>query len=1623
MDIIKYKDVELFTEEAKILYELEKRFGQSFSVVDAFDYNVWMRKTGSLFRVDKNYIIGIEIEGPFEDKFPDKMPPSVKNDESYFYDLVQIHEQKFRPKRKKDIEGIPDGIELEKLKDLSIGELLSSLSNLEELSLISSPVSLIQEIFQQKLSIKKLTISYANIASILESIENLTQIQELRMQGNDLIYLPDTIGNLSSLRILSITHNKLLTLPKSIGNLKLLEELDLEQNKIESLPDSIGSLIYLKILNLEENQLKELPNSIGDLKALKTLSLIRNDLSKLPDSIGNLSSLESFHINGNRIAYFPSTIKNLKSLKDVRIWGNNISEDLIKNISEKTEEFGREYHVVNPMKFIDYPWESLKEESQYVKVHGKKILVKDVLNLRNLGITSFDEIEGLQSLKNLKKLDLFSNQISEIKNLETLENLEELDISFNQISEITGLDKISNLKVLNLSSNKIREIKNLEKLTDLEDLDFCFNQIKEIKGLDNLTNLKVLFLAQNRYRKIKGLEHLVNLKHLTLDLLNDMKLEGLQNLNNLEQLGFHFSAHFHDFFNELGGIDYERGHVFKPHRIVEYCKINQKSLDVKELEKELKNEEKNKTTFIILEELANKGNIEAKRLYLRELARKISIGDPIIVSVYSEDNEIKSIYKSEIANLMNQEKFFEFLNRICEEIHFTFENMLEFTSNDTKIKKSRFKWIDGISLKNIFSAYCFFHKDLMDDWEFPRYSYNQKSFYKFLWKTIREKIDFNETKINMTFVGDLFKIIKIPLKYCDGGYYYLYTQGEYVIEEEEYYYLFKECGFIEEIIAPLTKRILNNPELKEVFINQFNEFIEANERYIVFRLFYVLLENITQDDLTQIFEKSNLNIIDIILEEGALSEPIYSLLDSVGDSISPLVKQYIVNVINDHNYEKLFAMIKNYLLGHLNKKNFLFLITNEQANLFDELIKGIKDLKKESEIFEVPIIPEYIINNSTELIIQKIKKVLQAGDQETCVALIRLGMINHLKEKELKVLFKDFGKEILLSIIKTIDQYYDIDWIFSFLEEFNEIISKSLYHLIIQLIQKNDAENFSALSKWMIGYLNIEDLKSLITDPEINLIGRIIKEEYFAFSNLLDSLEESNFIDLIDVIFNSIFKAISNDFEADWIWDREEALFKSFPFKFHHILIKKICEIIHRGKFIDIKVLKLAGLLEILDEEDIILILDNPELLFLENIIKALGNDEFYEWICEGGWWGYNFFKKLHKADSVSLNLKIIEIIKNCTAYDLFTILTSEPIDFIKREDLISLIENSNIDLIEKFIETLKVAEEKVPDHYDDIIWYINWLHKLFVPFKSNIKIKNKVMKILERDNIKDFIAITRLRWFEYFNFEDLNYLINDSKVKLLEKIRNNIEKLNTNDLVGILFNIYTYFTDENFFQFFNSLPMDFRYSFPKSLIELIYRSRNRELKNYAFSLLRILGNSQDLEKLDYITLEGEIFLIRDNTLNIRDRKLIDIMRLRGLNHLTNLKKLSLRSNMILEINGLDSLESLEILDLGWNHILEINGLNSLKLLKTLDLSFNQISEIKGLESLINLKSLNLDRNRLTEIKGLESLISLQYLKIYHSGMSGELIQKLGGIDLGNAKDPQKFVEYCRKMKENEKKE
>ena len=112
-----------------------------------------------------------------------------------------------------------------------------------------------------------------------------------------------------------------------------------------------------------------------------------------------------------------------------------------------------------------------------------------------------------------------------------------------------------------------------------------------------------------------------------------------------------------------------------------------------------------------------------------------------------------------------------------------------------------------------------------------------------------------------------------------------------------------------------------------------------------------------------------------------------------------------------------------------------------------------------------------------------------------------------------------------------------------------------------------------------------------------------------------------------------------------------------------------------------------------------------------------------------------------------------------------------------------------------------------------------------------------------------------------------------------------------------------------------------------------------------------------------------------DDGLDLTNMQIVDIKPLSSLN---NLKSLTLRDNHIKDISALVHLTNLKYLNLSDNKIEDITPLKLLRKLTYLDLENNQIQEVTSLASLRELETLKLTNNNIRDVRALSSLKNLK---------------------------------------------
>ena len=165
----------------------------------------------------------------------------------------------------------------------------------------------------------------------------------------------------------------------------------------------------------------------------------------------------------------------------------------------------------------------------------------------NCSVNSISTIKNIDHFIHLRALDLSSNHILTIGNtLETLINLRDLNLANNSIVKIEGLDLMPYLFKLNLHGNQIPKIENLNhgNFQNLKHLDLGGNNLSRVENLTQLPNLTTLDLSRNEIisaEELAFVSQLIELKigRNKLDNLVEFgrSLVGLSNLKGLKVSG------------------------------------------------------------------------------------------------------------------------------------------------------------------------------------------------------------------------------------------------------------------------------------------------------------------------------------------------------------------------------------------------------------------------------------------------------------------------------------------------------------------------------------------------------------------------------------------------------------------------------------------------------------------------------------------------------------------------------------------------------------------------------------------------------------------------------------------------------------------------------------------------------------------------------------------------------------------------------------------------------------------------------------------------------------------------------------------------------------------------------
>ena len=265
---------------------------------------------------------------------------------------------------------------------------------------------------------------------------------------------------------------------KGLEVLTNLKWLNLSHNQISDMK-RVEELINLEYLDLEGNQISEI-EGLENLVKLKELRLARNRITGIR-GLENLTNLKKLCLGHNRITELKG-LENLTKLDELWLDENPIRKDEWHRAFQRVwdGEWQEEYVLTwdNAQYIVNYCRRKKNGEIPQVTVRGETYYAYYYRALLYLGKDGeFDPIDLAEFfIDDNDATSYYAKKYYDYDESGLRLDLNSLAIA--DIKEIEGLETLSNLKILNLRNNLITEIKDLESLSNLKILDLRDNPIK-----------------------------------------------------------------------------------------------------------------------------------------------------------------------------------------------------------------------------------------------------------------------------------------------------------------------------------------------------------------------------------------------------------------------------------------------------------------------------------------------------------------------------------------------------------------------------------------------------------------------------------------------------------------------------------------------------------------------------------------------------------------------------------------------------------------------------------------------------------------------------------------------------------------------------------------------------------------------------------------------------------------------------------------------------------------------------------------------------------------------------------------------------------------------------------------
>ena len=346
---------------------------------------------------------------------------------------------------------------------------ISELSELKELNISNTLINDLSPIR----NLNKLKILNCNGTPInsLESLRYITNLKELNCSST-LIENIDVLANLKSISDLDLSKSNVIQLD-AMSNLKNLIHLNISGTKVADLKP-INNLNLLSDLNISNTQLENL-SSIDSLINIQHLNIDSTNISNLAP-LSNYHKLSILQANSTAVADI-SPLNNHDLLKIIYCDNSNVSTEVANKFMDKNPHC---LVIYNSQELINW-WDNLNDEWQ------------KIFSI-NAGISVPITKEKLHQLINQTSLSVAYNQnINSLESVRMLHRLEEIHLQNTSIDNLTPLSGLSNLEEINLNRTKVSSIEPLSSLNNLKTVSFNDTDITQLTPLLKSNNIEVIY--------------------------------------------------------------------------------------------------------------------------------------------------------------------------------------------------------------------------------------------------------------------------------------------------------------------------------------------------------------------------------------------------------------------------------------------------------------------------------------------------------------------------------------------------------------------------------------------------------------------------------------------------------------------------------------------------------------------------------------------------------------------------------------------------------------------------------------------------------------------------------------------------------------------------------------------------------------------------------------------------------------------------------------------------------------------------------------------------------------------------------------------------------------------------